>query len=90
MNDLAPLLSQLAAVDVPTVTGLLNFGAVGMVLAWILVQSNPRLDRIERGLDRLTRAQMLTLLARPDTEEPVKEQVRAVLDELNGQGKTGK
>lgn len=63
-------------------TGLLNFGAIGFVLAWMLWRSDARLNQIERALDRLTRAQMLTLIARPDVDDHVKRQATAILCEL--------
>lgn len=64
-------------------TPLLNFGAIGSVLAWMLWRSDARMGSIERALDRLTRAQMLTLIARPDVDDHVKRQARAVLRELS-------
>lgn len=63
-------------------TGLLNFGAIGFVLAWMLWRSDARLNQIERALDRLTRAQMLTLIERPDVDDHVKRQATAILREL--------
>jgi hypothetical protein len=62
---------------------LLNLGAIGAVLAWFLVNLGPRLERIERAIDRLTRAQMLTLLSRPDVPEPVKRLAGDLVKELD-------
>ena len=70
----------MAAADL---TGLLNFGAIGCVLAWMLWRSDSRQERIERALDRLTRGQMLTLISRPDVDDHVKQQARAILRELS-------
>lgn len=63
-------------------TALLQAGVAGVVLAWFMLRAERRIDRVESALDRLTRAQMLTLIARADVEEMVKEQARAVLAEL--------
>lgn len=57
-------------------------GVAGVVLLWFMTRSEKRLDRLEQALDRLARAQMLTLLARPDVEEVIKAQVRAILAEM--------
>jgi hypothetical protein len=57
-------------------------GVAGVVLGWFMLRSDGRMDRVERALDRLTRAQMLTLLSRPEVEETVKVQARAVLNEM--------
>lgn len=65
-----------------SLSGLLNFGAIGSVLAWMLWRSDSRLERIERSLDRLTRAQMLLLVAQPDLEAPIKAQAHALLREM--------
>ena len=64
-------------------TGLLNFGAIGCVLAWMLWRSDSRQEKIERSLDRLTRAQMLTLVARPDVDDHIKHQARQIMRELS-------
>lgn len=68
---------------------LANFGAIGVVLAWVLWRIEPQLRQLERAVDRLTRAQMLTLLALPEVEEPIKRQAQTVLrelDRINGGG----
>lgn len=74
---------------------LINVGAIGAVLWWFLTQTNPRLEalqkemqamgsRIEGALDRLTRAQMLTLLNQPETPDALKREAREVLKEVGG------
>ena len=76
-------------------TPLLNLGAVGAVLAWVLWRLEPRLERsdqamaarferIEQALDRLTRAQLLMLISQPAVEEPVRQQAHQILEEMNG------
>lgn len=61
---------------------LLNVGAVGAVLVWVLWRIEPRLDRVELSMNRLARAQMLTLIARPDVDDLVREQARDLLREM--------
>jgi hypothetical protein len=76
-----PLAAWLVAdAEPPTDLGaLLRYGVVGAVLVYVLVRIEPRLDRMERALNALTRAQALTLLSRRDVPEPTKEQARQVL-----------
>jgi uncharacterized membrane-anchored protein YjiN (DUF445 family) len=62
---------------------LASAGVAGAVLAWFMTRTEKRLDRLEQALDRLARAQMLTLLARPDVEDAIKSQVRTILAEMN-------
>lgn len=62
---------------------LFQLGVVGVVLAWLMFRVEKRMERVELALDRLTRTQLLTLLARPDVEETVKSQVRSILAEMN-------
>ena len=61
-----------------------NLGAFGAIVAWMLLRAEPRLERIERALEQLTRAQMLTLISRPEVEAAVKEQARQLLEEIRG------
>lgn len=62
---------------------LLNAGVAGGMLLWFMSRAENRLERAERALDRLTRAQMLTLIARPDVEEPIKQHARLILSEMS-------
>jgi len=62
--------------------GLLQLGGIGSVLAWMLYRSDLRMERMERALDRLTRAQMLMLISREDVDPPIKAQARAILQEM--------
>lgn len=72
---------------------LINLGAIGAVLWWFLTQTNPRLDavqrelrdmgnQVQRSLDRLTRAQMLTLISRTDVPDAIKREAREILKEV--------
>lgn len=60
---------------------LLNLGGVGVVLAWMLWRTDRRLERLERAIDRLTRAQLLFLLAVGPAGAGA--EARALLEELN-------
>lgn len=62
---------------------LYQLGVTGVVLAWFMFRVEKRMDRVELALDRLTRTQLLTLLARPDVEDAIKTQVRTILAEMN-------
>jgi hypothetical protein len=59
---------------------LINVGAVGGVLAWVLWRTDRRLERLERAIDRLTRAQTLALVAHESSG--VRQQAQALLAEL--------
>ena len=63
-------------------TPLANVGAVGIILAWHMIRIVPRLDRIERAIDRQTRAHMLDILSRPGVSEPVRRQAQALNREI--------
>lgn len=63
--------------------GLINLGAVGAILAYFLVRTDPRLERLENAVDRLARAQMLMLIASPVTDEAIKRQAQSIINELD-------
>lgn len=65
-------------------TALLNAGVAGVVAAWFMFRAESRMKLIEAALDRLTRSQLLTLLARPDVDEPVKAEARRIYSETAG------
>jgi hypothetical protein len=65
-------------------TLMAQFGIAGVVLAWFMFRVERRMDDMRQALDRLTRAQMLTLLARPDVDEAIKSQVRSIMTEMAG------
>ncbi len=74
------------------VTPLLQLGAVGAVLAWFLVQTNPRLERIERAIDLLSKALLLDIVGRPQTSDNIRTQaesmVRQIDDKYRQRGKS--
>ena len=57
---------------------LLNVGAVGAILVYHLIMIVPRLDRIERAIDRATRAHMIDVMSRSDTPEIVRIQAASI------------
>ena len=61
---------------------LVNLGAVGIVLAWFMWRTEPRLERIERAMDRFTRAQLIEALYRPGSDESAKRMARQMLREM--------
>ena len=62
---------------------LINLGAVGVVLGWFMFRMEPRLEQIEAAIDRLARAQMLLVVAQPDTSPNIRAQAQAILKELD-------
>lgn len=60
---------------------VVNAGVAGSVLTWFLWRAERRLERIERALDRLARAQMLALVSRADVAEPVRHYAESILHE---------
>lgn len=62
--------------------GLIQLGAMGIVLGWLMYRVESRLDRGERAMDRLSRALLLDLVSRSDTTEALKAQARVVLGEI--------
>lgn len=70
-------------------TPLLQVGAVGAILGWILVQTNPRLERVERALDFLSRTMLLDIVSRDGVPEVNKRQAQSMLRKLNAQYKLG-
>lgn len=66
------------------ITALVNYGALGVVLAWHLWRTDQRLDRLEQALERWARVQLLSILARHDIETSVRERAKSMLVELDG------
>lgn len=66
---------------------LANFGFAAVVLGWVLLRVETRLERAERAVDRMTRALMLDLAARGDTPLSIKEQALGIVREIDS--KTG-
>ena len=73
----------------PDISDLAPLGLPGLVVGWLLWHFVPRLVAIERELqkvrlavDRLTRANMLTLIEREDTTDHLKAHARSVIAEI--------
>lgn len=67
----------------PEVPALLaNLGVPTLVLAWFMWVWGPRLDRIDRTLDRFNRVTLLHLLSRP-VPRVNREQADALLQEID-------
>ena len=60
---------------------LIQSGVPGILLWWFMQRAENRMDRIERALDRQTKAQLLTIVDKPHDEQ-VREQARALLAEI--------
>jgi hypothetical protein len=61
---------------------LINLGAIGCVLIWFLVKTEPRLRRMEQAIDRQSKSLMIAVISMRGVEGPVKEQAQAMLDEI--------
>lgn len=68
-------------------TPLFQLGAVGAVLAWFLLQTNPRLERVERAIDLLSKAILLDLIGRPETQPNVRAQAEEMVRTINDKGR---
>lgn len=64
-------------------TPLFQLGAVGAILAFFLVQTNPRLERVERALDFLSRTMLLDIVSRENIPEINKRQAASMLRQMN-------
>lgn len=64
-------------------TPLLQLGAVGAILAFFLLQTNPRLERVERALDFLSRTMLLDIVSRENIPDVNKRQADSMLRQMN-------
>lgn len=62
---------------------LVNLGAIGCVLFWFLLKTDPRLRRIEEAIDRNSRANLLAVLSMNGVPSHVKKQAEAIIGELD-------
>lgn len=76
------------ATAMPELAPLFQVGAIGAILAYLLLKTEPRLRSIEAALDRNTRGQMLFLLAFEQVgdsakmSEALKKQAQGLLQEI--------
>ena len=61
---------------------VINVLGVAGVLGWLLTQTNPRIDRLERSVNRLTQAIMLAVVSSDYADEAIKKQARVLLSEI--------
>jgi hypothetical protein len=84
--DLIPAaiaMSGLALADMAfDLSPLTSVGGVGVVLAWMLWKSEPRLKAIESAVDRCNRTVLMLMLEIERTSPQAKEQATALLKEI--------
>jgi hypothetical protein len=52
-------------------------------LAWFLLQMNPRLERVERAIDLLSRTILLDIVSRSGTDSVVKGQAESMVRQID-------
>lgn len=65
--------------------GLLQYGAIGLVCAWLMIRVETRLKDVERAIDRSTRANLVVHLAREDISDRSREEAQQILREVEGE-----
>lgn len=73
----------------PDIAPFASMGLPGLIVGWLLWHFVPRLVALERemqkvrvAVDRMTKANMLTLIERDDTSEHLKLHARSVIAEI--------
>ncbi len=66
---------------------LINLGAIGCVLAWFLIRAEPRMSRIERAIDRSSRAVLIAALAMSEASPGVRDQAKELIREIDALNK---
>lgn len=61
---------------------LLNLGAVGVVLAWLMFRVERRMDRMAASLDRVSRALLMEILSRPGVSLSVTKEAQTLLTDM--------
>jgi len=62
---------------------LIQYGPIGIVLAWFMLRMEPEMKAVRRAIDRLTRAHLLDVVSRPGASPQVKQLAKEALQELN-------
>lgn len=62
---------------------LTNAGVAGIILAWHLLVVGKRMSMVEEALNRLTRSNLLRLVASPGISPEVKAEVAGLLEETD-------
>lgn len=70
-------------------TPLFQLGAVGAIAAYLLVQINGRLQRVEHALDFLSRTLLLDIVSRENIPEVNRKQASSMLRQMNTKYKLG-
>jgi hypothetical protein len=77
------LLAEAGTSFLPTeLTPLVNVGAIGTVLAWFLLKLEPRMRKQEEAMDRQSRMLGFVVIALKSVHPAVREQVEAVVKEI--------
>lgn len=61
---------------------LANLGAMGCVLLWFMLRSEPRMVKLTEALDRMTKMNGYVLIALESLHPAVKKQVQVLIDEV--------
>ena len=70
-----------ASIVPPEFAPLANLGAIGLVLGWFMLRSEPRQRKLEEAMDRQTRMNGYVLIALESLSAPVKKQIDVVIKE---------
>lgn len=70
----------------PLMGSLVNFGALGIMVLWFMFRTEKKLERIEKALQTLSRAELISVLGRPGVEPSVKHEARKALREMGNGG----
>lgn len=62
---------------------LVQYGPLGLILAWFMLRMEPAMLAMRRAVDRLTRAYLLDVVSRPGASPAVKKLATDALQELN-------
>lgn len=80
----AAVVGQIAA---PEFAGWLqvfvNLGVAGYMLFWFSTRMEQRLGRMEQTIDRLARAELMTLANQPEVSTPLKAEARRLVEEID-------
>ena len=66
---------------------IINLGAIGCVLLWFLLRSEPRMKGIEAAIDRQSRAMLTMIIAMRGVPDYIKEQATAQIAEIDAHKK---
>ena len=88
----APLIPGRDAAVEPIVAGLVQYGPLGIILAWLMFRVEDRLkeqvrsnDRVRQAINRLAMAHLLEVATREEAPPVVKQQATAMLDEIRAE-----